>query len=342
VLSLDGTGGVVLAADLGAAHATLALCDLSGHPLAETVHALRLADGPEPVLRWVEQRWREMLETAGVTVRRVLGLGVCVPGPVVAGRGCIAQHHTPGMPGWEGYPVGERLESRFGIPCIVDNDANAMAFGEYTALGATAAEQARSSPLLFVKAATGIGAGMVLDGVVLRGADAGEGDLGHVRVSSAEDGPPCVCGRRGCLAASASGRALARELRALGVEAPDSRSVVDLALSGHEEATRLVRDSGLMIGDVLATAVSLLNPAVLVLGGDLGLVQDHFVGAVRERLYQRIQPQAAHGLRVLASGLADRAGVVGAARGTLEVVLSPRSVDRALEARRPPAPAVTP
>jgi predicted NBD/HSP70 family sugar kinase len=342
VLSLDGTGGVVLAADLGAAHATLALCDLSGHPLAETVHALRLADGPEPVLRWVEQRWREMLETAGVTVRRVLGLGVCVPGPVDAGRGCIAQHHTPGMPGWEGYPVGERLESRFGIPCVVDNDANAMAFGEYTALGATAAERARSSPLLFVKAATGIGAGTVLDGVVLRGADAGEGDLGHVRVSSAEDGPPCVCGRRGCLAASASGRALARELRALGVEAPDSRSVVDLALSGHEEATRLVRDSGLMIGDVLATAVSLLNPAVLVLGGDLGLVQDHFVGAVRERLYQRIQPQAAHGLRVLASGLADRAGVVGAARGTLEVVLSPRSVDRALEARRPQVPAVPP
>jgi hypothetical protein len=82
VLSLDGSGGVVLAADLGAAHATLAVCDLTGQPLNEAVHDLRLADGPEPVLDWVEQRWREMLATTGIRPGRVLGIGVCVPGPV--------------------------------------------------------------------------------------------------------------------------------------------------------------------------------------------------------------------------------------------------------------------
>jgi predicted NBD/HSP70 family sugar kinase len=330
VLTLDGSGGVVLAADLGAAHATVAVCDLAGHPLAEAGHDLRLADGPEPVLRWLEQRWREMLAATGVEASRVLGIGVSVPGPVDVATGRIV-HHTPVMPGWHNFPLRDHLERQFGVVCVVDNDANAMAFGEYHT------EWPTSSPLLFVKVATGIGAGIVVDGHLVRGADSGEGDIGHVRITSADDGPLCVCGARGCLAASASGRALARVLREEGEDAPDSRSVVQLALTGHAEATRLVREAGPMIGDVLATAVSLLNPRILALGGDLVLVQDHFVGAVRERLYQRTQPQAAQGLRVVASGLGDRAGVVGAARLALEEVLSAEAVDRALAGRQQPA-----
>jgi predicted NBD/HSP70 family sugar kinase len=323
VLSLDGSGGVVLAADLGAAHATIAICDLAGRPLAETVHDLRIADGPEPVLRWMEQRWREMLDATGVRSDRILGLGVSVPGPVDVGTGRIV-HHTSVMPGWQDYPFRDHLERQFDAVCVVDNDANAMAFGEYHT------EWSASSPLLFVKVATGIGAGMVVDGHLMRGADSGEGDIGHVRITSADDGPLCVCGARGCLAASASGRALARVLREQGVDVSDSRAVVQLALTGHAEATRLVREAGLMIGDVLATAVSLLNPRILALGGDLVLVQDHFLGAVRERLYQRTQPQAARRLQVVASSLGDRAGVVGAARLAIEAVLSPEAVDRAL------------
>ena len=326
MLGLDGSGGVVLAADLGAAHATIGICDLSGHALAESVHDLRLADGPEPVLQWVEQRWREMLDEIEVSPQRVLGLGASVPGPVDVGDGRIV-HHTPVMPGWHDYPFRSHLQDRFGVVCVVDNDANAMAFGEYHSEWPTA------SPLLYVKVATGIGAGMVVDGRLLRGADSGEGDLGHVRITSADDGPQCVCGARGCLAASASGRALAQKLRDQGEDVPDSRSVVELALTGHAEATRLVRESGLMVGDVLATAVSLLNPDILALGGDLVRVQDHFLGAVRERLYQRTQPQAARGLRVVASRLGDRAGVIGAARLALEEVLSPEAVDRALAER---------
>lgn len=327
VLTLDGSGGVVLAADLGAAHATIALCDLTGRPLAEEVHELRLADGPRPVLRWLEERWRALLDGDGIS-RRVLGLGVSVPGPVDVATGRVV-HHTSVMPGWQGYPFRDHLEQVFGVTCIADNDANAMAFGEFHT------EWPDSSPLLFVKVATGIGAGMVVDGRLLRGADSAEGDIGHVRITSADDGPLCVCGARGCLAASASGRALARMLREQGEDVRDSRMVVELALTGHAEATRLVREAGLMIGDVLATAVSLLNPRILALGGDLPQVQDHFVGAVRERLYQRTQPQAARGLRVVASALGDRAGVLGAARLALEDVLSPEAVDRSLADRQP-------
>jgi predicted NBD/HSP70 family sugar kinase len=330
VLSLDGSGGVVLSADLGAAHARIAVFDLAGHALAEAPHDLRPADGPEPVLRSLEERWREMLDAAGVSPSRVLGLGVSVPGPVDVTTGRIV-HHTPVMPGWYEHPFRDDLQARFGVTCVVDNDANAMAFGEYHTEWPTA------SPLLFVKVATGIGAGMVVDGQILRGADSGEGDIGHVRITSADEGPQCVCGARGCLAAAASGRALARVLRELGEDVPDSRSVVELALTGHAEATRLVRESGLMVGDVLATAVSLLNPRILALGGDLVRVQDHFLGAVRERLYQRTQPQAARGLQVVASRLGDRAGVIGAARMALEEVLSPEAVDRSLVMPRPVA-----
>jgi predicted NBD/HSP70 family sugar kinase len=328
VLELDESGGLVLAADLGVAHASVAVCDLAGRPVAELSAGLRLGAGPQAVLGWLEERWRELLEQAGTPARRVLGFGVSVPGPVDVTTGRTV-HQTPVMPGWFDHPVRDQLEAAFGVPGFVDNDANAMAFGEYSA------EWREVSSLLFVKASTGIGAGMVVDGRLVRGADSGSGDIGHVKVTSADDGPLCVCGARGCLAAAASGRALARRLREEGFDVDSSRAAVALAQTGEERATRLLREAGLVVGDVLATAVSLLNPRVLVLGGDLVTAGDHFVGAVRERLYLRTQPQAARRLQVVASAFGDRAGVLGAARLVLERVLAPEAVDHALAAARP-------
>lgn len=332
VLALDPAGGLVLAADLGAAHAALAVCDLSGQPLAQFSSGVRLADGPEVVLGWLEERWRELLATPGLPPSPVVGLGLSVPGPVDVATGRTV-HHTAVMPGWHEHPLLERLEEAFGARGFVDNDANAMAYGEYHAAWSTAPS------MVFVKVATGIGAGVVVDGHLVRGADSGSGDIGHVKIGTPDDGPLCVCGARGCLAAWASGRAVARRLREEGVEATSSRDAAALALAGHERATALVREAGLMVGDVLATAVSLLNPRILVLGGDLVAVQDHFLGAVRERLYQRTQPQATRRLQVVASSLGDRAGVLGAARLVLEQVLSPGAVDRALADRALASPA---
>lgn len=320
VLAFDDSHGAVLAADLGATHARAALCDLAGRTLGEVAQNLRISNGPDTVLDWLEARWRELLDSSGLDSAQLVGLGVGVPGPVDVGTG--RPMRPPIMPGWHDYPVGERLEQSFGVPGFVDNDANVMALGEFHN-GLSACPS-----LLFVKVATGIGAGMVVDGRLVRGFNGGSGDLGHVRISDPGSGPLCACGARGCLAASASGGALARRLREQGIPVETSRDVVGLAQAGDPRAVALVREAGLLIGEVLATAVSLLNPQVLMIGGDLVQAAEHFMVGVQERLYQRTQPLATRNLQIVTSSLGDRAGAVGAARLVIEEVFSPMAVDR--------------
>ncbi len=319
-LVFDETRGAVLAADLGATHARAAVCDLGGRILAEHAQGFDIRQGPEASLAWLEATWRQLASSAGEP--RILGVGLGVPGPVdfTSGR----PENPPIMPGWHGYPVRDELVRRFGVPAFVENDANVMALGEFHA-GFSGVPS-----FLFVKVSTGIGAGMVVGGELLRGADGGSGDIGHIRLGHPETGPVCACGARGCLAASASGGALVRRLCEAGLDATTTRDAVELARGGEPQAVALVREAGLLIGDVLATAVSLLNPRVLVVGGELVRAQDHFMSSLRERLYQRTQPLATRNLRILPSALGTRAGVIGAARLGIEELFSPEAVDRAL------------
>ncbi len=322
VLAFNEEHGAVLAAELGATHARAAVCDLAGRTLAEVAQSLHISDGPDVVLEWVESSWRALLGSHDMSHHRILGVGIGVPGPVDVGSGRPIR--PPIMPGWHDYPVRQRLEQAFGVPGFVDNDANLMALGEFHST-------LPSCPsLLFVKVSTGIGAGMVVDGRLLRGIHGGSGDIGHVRLSDPESGPLCSCGARGCLAASSSGGAIARRLRELGRPVQTSRGVVQLARDGDPVAVSLIREAGIQLGGVLATAVSLLNPQVLMVGGDLVEPHEHFMVSLKESLFQRAQPLATRDLQVLTSSLGDRAGVVGAVRLIVEEVFSAESVDRSL------------
>jgi len=322
VLAVCESYGVVLTADLGATHARAAVCDLAGTTLVETNTDLLISNGPHVVLGWLERTWTEQLGSGAVSGARVVGLGVGIPGPVDFDAGCAVR--PPIMPGWDGYPVRRQLTERFGVPGFVENDANVMALGEYHA------GFPGSPSFLFVKVATGIGAGLVVDGQLIRGATGGSGDIGHIRLDGSQPQPQCACGARGCLAATASGGAIARRLRDLGRPARSSREAVRLAEQGDSQAVALVRNAGLLIGDVLATSVSLLNPEVLMIGGDLQQAQDHFMAALRERLYQRTQPLATRELLVVTSSLGERSGISGAARLVVDEVFSAESIDRML------------
>jgi predicted NBD/HSP70 family sugar kinase len=319
LLEFNHRHGVVLVADLGAAHARLALLDLAGRPLAEQLAELHIADGPEPVLDWVGERFAALLAEAGYGPNDVRGIGIGVPGPVEFETGIV--HQPPIMTGWDAYPIVEHVRRRFDVPVLVDNDANLMALGEF-------AVHHRDCPaMVLVKVATGIGAGVVVNGSVYRGIDGGAGDIGHVRLHGYDD-HRCMCGAYGCLAAVASGSALAQALTAAGVPTASSRELCGRVASGHPEATRLARAAGRLVGEVLATVVCLINPGVLVIAGDLA--ETHFVAGVREVLYQRALPRATRHLQVTTSQLRERAGVVGAHAMVVESVYAPDAVDRSL------------
>ena len=323
VLSFNRSAGVILAADLGATHSRIAATDLGGVVLSETAEAMDIGDGPEAVLDWLEKLFDSLLKKAGRSRADVRGIGVGVPGPVefVTGRPVS----PPIMPGWDGYPIPERFES-FGVPVLVDNDVNAMAFGEHWS------HWRDTDHLLFIKVGTGIGSGIIIDGAIHRGAQGAAGDIGHIRVSD-DESVVCSCGNIGCVEAIAGGRALARQLSALGFEAKNSADVVKLVRSGNPEALRLIRQAGRLLGEVASSATNLLNPTVIVVGGDIAHAHEQLFAGIREIVYQRSLPLATRHLRIVRSELDDRAGTVGAAVMAIEYVFHPESVDEFIAAR---------
>jgi predicted NBD/HSP70 family sugar kinase len=310
---------MVLAADIGATHVKLGVADLSGRIVAEQDHALDIAAGPEVVLDHVVKAGRKLLSSTDRSAEELLGIGVGLPGPVEHASGRPV--NPPIMPGWNGFDVKNRLRERLGVEtALVDNDVNLMALGEHR----TRWPEARN--MMFVKVATGIGCGLISDGRLHRGSRGAAGDMGHVQVPHGAD-VPCRCGNAGCLEAVASGGAVAAKLTELGTHAEGSKDVVELARGGSVPALQLLRQAGRDIGEVLATAVSLFNPSVIVVGGALSQAGEHLIAGVREVVYRRSLPLATEELRIVQSSGGNQAGVLGAAAMVIDHALSPEQLE---------------
>lgn len=330
-LEFDGAHAVVLVADLDTRHARAAVLTLTGELLAEHSGTLAVDDGPDAVLGELGRWFAELLTKAGHRPSEVCGIGLAVPGPVDMDSGRVVQ--PPIMPGWDGYDIRTRLARAFAehtgepaagrVPVLVDNDANLMAYGEQRT------GHPGCSAFVLVKVSTGIGAGVVVGGSVFRGVDGGAGDIGHIRVPQGAEAL-CRCGSYGCLAAIASGGAVARRLAETGVPAASGSDVRDLLAAGHPGALALAREAGRSVGDVLATVVTLLNPGVLMIAGDLAGTP--FLTGVRELLYQRALPRSTAHLDVVTSRLGERAGLVGAGAMVVEYLYAPERVEERLTA----------
>lgn len=310
----------ILVADLGATHGRLAVCTPAGNVLVEDVieSTIRKGIGPEASLAMVTRKLDELLEQSGRTPSSLRGTALGVPGPVNLRVGRIARSIS--MPGWDDYPVQDHLLDYFGVPAVVDNDANLMGLGEQRRIYPNAHQ------VLFVKVGTGIGASVIIDGVLLRGSDSAEGDIGHAKITGVEE--TCSsCGARGCLAAIASGRAMVRDLRRLGHEPSTTRDVVRLVRTGDPDAVRIVTAAGRALGDVLSTVVSMLNPDVVVIGGDIVHAHEQFLLGVRDTLLGRSQPLATARLTIAPSALGDSAGIMGAAAMVADVIFGSTEVD---------------
>jgi glucokinase-like ROK family protein len=311
--------GHLLAADLGATSIDVAITDLSGEVLAQHQEPADIAHGPQRVLARVEELFHEILASMPSAPGQLWGVGVGVPGPVEFSTGRTVS--PPIMPGWDEFPVRERLASAFEVPVWVDNDVNVMALGELR-VGVARGHDT----VMFIKLGTGIGAGVVVAGHLHRGAQGSAGDVGHIRVLD-ESTVICRCGKVGCLEALAGGAALARDGMAAALDGRSALLAERLAERGSIEAAdvalaashgdpvcvELVRNAGLLVGEMLSTAVHLLNPSLIVVGGGVAAAGDPLLAAIREAVYGSSLPLATRDLIIQRSALGHRAGVVGAA-----------------------------
>ncbi|HUR51807.1 MAG TPA: ROK family protein [Mycobacteriales bacterium] len=320
LLAFNSKSGLVLAVDLGATSAKVALTDLAGEFLGSLSREIEISDGPEPVLAVVNAMADELLKDVGggATVKAV---GVGVPGPVEFATGRLV--HPPLMSGWHDYQVPQAF-ARFACPVYVDNDVNVIAAGE---LGTGGSDE----NFLVVKIGTGIGCGIVVHGQVYRGTQGCAGDIGHIYVPS-EHTTICRCGNENCLEAVAGGGAIAREAKARGLDVHGVKDLVRLALQGEPPALELVRNAGREIGGVLASLVNIFNPSRIVLVGSVAEAGNPLLAGIREVVYRRSLPLAARSLEITISDHGKIDGQLGAARLAIESLLDDDRVDAELEA----------
>lgn len=316
--AFNAAGGVVLVADIGGGHTRVGVTDLAGTILAESERDLQVTEGPEVVLGWVADELDALLARLGESRERVRCIGIGVPGPVEAETGRLVS--PPIMTGWDGYVVPEMFTERFGAPVAVDKDANIMALGEYRTLWS------HHPTMVMIKVGMGIGSGIIVGGQLIRGAQGIAGDVGHIPRGDAH---PCRCGNFGCAEAAAGGWAIARDLAAVGQHVSTSAEIVALTRAGQPDAVRLVRAAGRVIGEVVADLVSIVNPSVVVIGGNLSECREPLVAGVREVVYARSQPLATRDLRITYSQLVYQAGLIGASIMARDKVFGVEAVNAA-------------
>ncbi len=318
-LLLNESAFVVAGVDFGATHAVAAIADLSGKILVSIDTKRQISDGPEVCLRWMIAELRHLLGGLGLAEDRLLAIGIGVPGPVEHSSGKPA--NPPIMPGWDAFDIPERVNQELKARVLVDNDVNVMALGERHATYPDV------NHLIFLKAATGIGSGIISDGHLQRGSQGTAGDIGHVRVSRG-DNVACHCGNYGCLEAVAGAPAIIKNVNAAGLPVRNISDLIDAAKRGKVEAIQAVRQAGRDVGEVLSTCVSLINPEIIVIGGSLASAGEHLIAGVREVVYGRSMPLASENLSIVQSKAGKEVGIIGANVMAIDYVLDANTIDQ--------------
>jgi predicted NBD/HSP70 family sugar kinase len=302
-LRFRGEQGRIIVCALGALHIRVGIAALGGDIQDETHQEWDIARGPAETLDTAMAMIDELLSRNEPAT--IWAVTVGVPGPVDFASGRPVA--PPIMPGWNGFDVRRRFEQRFEAPVWVDNDVNLLAFSE------RARRQVDHVDLIYVKVGSGIGAGLLSQGRVHRGANGAAGDIGHVRVRDSD--ALCRCGKIGCLEAVAGGWALMREAEraiadgatgylANGVaagEQPTPERVARAAEDGDALAIALIQRSARVVGESIAALVNMFNPGVIVIGGAVAAAGELFLAEVRQRVYELSLPLATRDLSIVNS-----------------------------------------
>src|SRR5215212_3697408 len=319
LLRINNQLGYIVGIDIGATSLEVALADVTGSILQRQLETADVHLRPESVLGRCREILLELIKRHGGAADQILGIGVGVPGPVDFARGVLVA--PPLMPEWENFNMRDFFQKTFSSAfVVVDNDVNIMALGEIRAGDAAGIDH-----FIFVKIGTGIGAGIISNGKIHRGSDGSAGDIGHICVD--KDGPLCACGNKGCLEAMAAGPVItSKALEAVrngisptlsqmresnrGILRPEDVNAA--CREGDQAALDLIRDSGQMIGDVLASLVNFFNPSHIFVGGGITNFGNHLLVAIRRAVLHRSLPLATTHLSIKFSRVGSNVGVMGA------------------------------
>jgi glucokinase len=308
-----------LAVDIGGTKTACSVVSSDGHVVERREHRTPVKRGPEACLARIAQDLRRVVRASrGKVAHAPESIGVAVGGPLDSRRGIV--YSPPNLPGWDGVPVKAFLETEFGLPAFVENDANAGAMAEHRFGAGRGAEN-----VVYCTLGTGIGGGIIVDGRLYRGTTDDAGEIGHTTVDP--DGSACLCGRRGCLEALVAGPAIARRAQRLAQEHPESRmwslakgklaaitavEALQAARAGDGAAREVWRETGHYLGVGLANLIQVLNPQVIALGTIAVRAGEILLRPTRGAAREHTWPRAWRAVRIVPAQLGDRVGDLAA------------------------------
>lgn len=313
---------VVLAGDLGGTNLRVAAVQADGSIVYRAERPTPYNGSPDDIVDAVvsvaEECWAKIDGNS-----EIIAFGLAVAALVNSNEGKI--HSSPNLPQLNGVELAALVSSRLELPVLLENDATAAAIGEHW-LGAS--HEAENS--ICITLGTGVGGGLILNGEVYRGIDGTAGEIGHIIVEP--EGEPCGCGSHGCLEQYASATAAVRIAGELSAAYPDSSlqslenltalDIYNAGLAGDKLSLEVFRRIGRYLGIALAGLVNVLNPDVIVLGGGAAAGWDLFIDYTRDELRKRAFRRPAERVEIRRAALGDDAGILGAARPTLESVIT--------------------
>ena len=334
VLEFQDDAGTILGVDMGAAHVATILTDLRGRILASERSAHPVQTDPVGARRVIRAQVDSCLTGRGLAERRLVGVGVAVPSPVDLRH---PDRLSPvAMPAWEGRHGLSELLADLEVPVLVDNDANLGALAERWWGAAQGLDH-----FAYIKIATGIGAGHVIDGRIHRGASGVGGEIGHIAIDPR--GETCNCGNRGCLTTFVGAPALEARIRALAPVYPQSPlatgapTIVRLEAAAREDdplALQVVQEVAEHLGVAIAGMLNLLNPAAVILGGRIAGLGDRLIVPLRANALRRTFVPAAAATEIRASTLGRHGIALGAATLVLDAALRDPRLFRAVSRAR--------
>jgi predicted NBD/HSP70 family sugar kinase len=278
LVRLRGDLGVALGVEVANGVIRAAVCDSGQQMLLH--EAVPMDDGtpPKVALKTVGTLIDQMLARIGSSRARVIGVGIAMPGPIQRRTGVNGRATT--LKPWVNVNPYVVAAEALGLPVLVDNDANFAALAELTWGAARGLRD-----VAYVYTASGIGAGFILNGALYVGANGTAGELGHTTID--ENGLVCECGGRGCLNTLANADAITQNLGRFHRDRISIADVIKLAQVGDVGCRRVIADAGRHIGLAMANMYNLLDPELIVLGGNLAPAGEILLGPLRESMVRR-------------------------------------------------------
>lgn len=304
--------------DLGGSNISAAIMNGSGTIVRLEKITTQAQQGRKHVIDRIIHLTEKVIGDSGIDKRKIKGIGIGVPGVLDTQKGMVK--YSPNLPGWKNVELKSRLQIALKMKVVMDNDANAAAYGEKW-LGAGKGY----NNVVVYTLGTGVGGGIIINGKLVHGSCDGAGELGHTTIIP--NGPKCACGNHGCLETLVSGTGIARRTKELirsgrksilirmvegKLENITAKLVLTAAKKGDKLAQEVVEKTGEYLGIAVANIINLLNPELIIIGGGVSVAGESLIKFIRQEAKQRAFKDLYRCTKIVRATLADRAGVFGA------------------------------